>query len=93
MLIGGHTHLQMLRRFGPSMIVNPGSVGQPFSQWWPQEIRVAHWAEYGVIDIDGDRVEIDLQRVPYDVDGTARRCCARATCRTARWWIDSWNAC
>ena len=35
-LVGGHTHLQMLRRFGPSVIVNPGSVGQPFSQWWPQ---------------------------------------------------------
>ena len=49
-LVGGHTHLQMLRRFGPSVIVNPGSVGQPFSQWWPRQIRVAHWAEYGVIE-------------------------------------------
>ena len=49
-LVGGHTHLQMLRRFGPSVLVNPGSVGQPFSQWWPRTIRVAHWAEYGVID-------------------------------------------
>ena len=83
MLIGGHTHLQMLRRFGQSMIVNPGSVGQPFSQWWPKEIRVAHWAEYGVIDSSGDRVQIDLQRVPYDVEGLLS-CCARATCRTAR---------
>ena len=36
LLVGGHTHLQMLRRFGQSVIVNPGSVGQPFSQWWPQ---------------------------------------------------------
>ena len=30
-LVGGHTHLQMLRRFGQSVIVNPGSVGQPFA--------------------------------------------------------------
>ena len=26
-LVGGHTHLQMLRRFGQSVLVNPGSVG------------------------------------------------------------------
>ena len=80
-LVGGHTHLQMLRRFGPSLVVNPGSVGQPFSQWWPQPIRVGHWAEYGVVETDGERTEVDLRRVPFDVDALLRLF-AKAACRT-----------
>ena len=90
-LVGGHTHLQLLRRFGKALIVNPGSVGQPFSQWWPQPIRVAHWAEYGVIDTAGDRLTVDLRRVPYDVGGLLRLF-AESEMPHARWWIDSWNA-
>ena len=90
-LVGGHTHLQMLRRFGPSIIVNPGSVGQPFSRWWPRPIRVAHWAEYGVIETDGDVMRVDLRRVPFDVDALLREFAA-SDMPHARWWIDSWNA-
>lgn len=89
-LLGGHTHLQMLRRYGPSMIVNPGSVGQPFSQWWPREIRVGRWAEYGVIDIDGPRVDVELRRVPYDVDALLQHLAGSAMPHK-RWWIDSWD--
>jgi putative phosphoesterase len=91
LLVGGHTHLQMLRRFGPSMIVNPGSVGQPFSQWWPREIRVGHWAEYGVIDASEGRVGIELRRVPYDLDRLLELLVGSGMPH-ARWWIDSWNA-
>jgi len=90
-LVGGHTHLQMLRRFGPSMIVNPGSVGQPFSQWWPRPIQVAHWAEYGVIDSSGERVGVELRRVPYDVERLLSFL-EQSGMPHARWWIDSWNA-
>ena len=90
-LAGGHTHLQMLRRFGRSVILNPGSVGQPFSQWWPQEIRVAHWAEYGVIDTSSERVAFELRRVPFDVDALLELL-AGSGMPHSRWWIDSWNA-
>jgi|1186.fasta_scaffold190988_2 predicted phosphodiesterase len=89
-LVGGHTHLQMLRRFGPSVIVNPGSVGQPFSQWWPRQIRVAHWAEYGVIESAGGHVKVDLRRIPYDVDGLLALLRA-SDMPHCSWWIDSWN--
>lgn len=90
-LVGGHTHLQMLRRFGQSVIVNPGSVGQPFSKWWPHPIRVAHWAEYGIVDAEGDRLQIDLRRVPFDV-GPLLALFAKSGMPHAQWWIDSWNA-
>ncbi len=90
-LVGGHTHLQLVRRWGPSLIVNPGSVGQPFSQWWPEPIRVAHWAEYGVIETDGKHVSVELRRVPFDVDALLRLFAASGMPH-AQWWIDSWNA-
>jgi predicted phosphodiesterase len=91
LLVGGHTHLQLLRRFGQSLIVNPGSVGQPFSQWWPQPIRVAHWAEYGIVEVDGDRLSVDLRRVPFDVDALLR-IFASSGMPHAQWWIDCWKA-
>jgi predicted phosphodiesterase len=90
-LVGGHTHLQMVRRFGPSVIVNPGSVGQPFAQWWPKTIRVAHWAEYGVLEAGEGGLKIDLRRVPFDLDGLLRLC-RESGMPHAEWWIDSWSA-
>jgi putative phosphoesterase len=91
-LVGGHTHLQMFRRFGQAMLVNPGSVGQAFAQWWPRPIRVAHWAEYGVVDTGGDEVSVELHRVGYDV-AALLDLFAGSDMPHARWWIESWNAC
>ena len=91
-LIGGHTHLQMLRRFGQSVIVNPGSVGQPFSQWWPKEIRVAHWAEYGVID-SARRPRPDRPAARAVRRRGLLEAAARERHAALHWWIDSWNAC
>jgi putative phosphoesterase len=90
-LVGGHTHLQLLRRFGHALIVNPGSIGQPFSQWWPRPIRVAHWTEYGIVESQDGHLTVDLRRAPYDVDGLLR-IFAESKMPHARWWIDSWNA-
>ena len=91
-LAGGHTHLQMLRRFRESMILNPGSVGQPFSQWWPREIRIAHWAEYGIVDsTSSEEVAFELRRVPFDLEALLTLL-AESGMPHARWWIDSWRA-
>lgn len=32
-LAGGHTHVPLIRRYGTSTIVNPGSVGLPFAEY------------------------------------------------------------
>jgi predicted phosphodiesterase len=88
-LVGGHTHLQMLRRFGRSVIVNPGSVGQPFRQWWPHEIRVGRWAEYGIVDADGDDLDVALHRVQYDF-GALLTVLEEGDMPHRRWWIDSY---
>jgi predicted phosphodiesterase len=90
-LVGGHTHLQMVRRFGRTVIVNPGSVGQPFAQWWPKTIRVAPWAEYGVVEAGDGRLEVELRRVPIDVQALLSFC-RESGMPHAQWWVDSWSA-
>jgi len=58
-LFSGHTHVQVLARFGPKQYCNPGSVGQPRDG----DPRAA----FAVL-ADG---EISLHRVEYDIDETA----------------------
>ena len=89
-LVGGHTHLQMIRRFEKSVLVNPGSVGLPFVEWWPRPVRIAPWAEYGILDSTGDRLAIELRRTNFDVEAFL------ALSRTsgmphADWWADCWE--
>ena len=56
-LIGGHTHVQMIRRYVESIIANPGSVGLAFREWWPRPVRISPWAEYGVAHRGGRAAE------------------------------------
>ena len=57
-LVGGHTHLQLIRRKYEKTIVSVGSVGLPFlvnrvDAPGSRHSRVATWAEYAVIDHKG----------------------------------------
>jgi len=89
-LIGGHTHLQMLRRYEDSVLVNPGSVGLPFREWWPRPIRISPWAEYGVIQGDNGRLSLDLRRTAYDVDAFLELSLTSGMPH-AEWWADCWS--
>lgn len=73
-LVGGHTHLQLLRQHRGRLLVNPGSIGMPFECYvgGRQPTIMAH-AEYAVLEVDRGRVEVRLQRVPLD-----RSCLRRA---------------
>jgi predicted phosphodiesterase len=90
-MVGGHTHLQMMRRLEVGMLVNPGSVGLPFLHWWPNTVEVAPWAEYGLIDIDGDRLRLDLRRTEYDV-AALLRLSRSSGMPHADWWGGTWSA-
>ena len=67
-LAGGHVHLQWLRRYGDSTFVNPGSVGLAYDHAQPgdDDLRVDAFAEYALVDVDGDRVQIAFRRLPFD---------------------------
>lgn len=66
-MVGGHTHLQMLRQHRGALLVNPGSVGLPFKEYVagaPPTI-LAH-AEYAIVDAHHGAVRVTLQRMPLD---------------------------
>ena len=86
----GHTHLQMLRRLEHVLIVNPGAIGLPFSEWAPHTIAIAPWAEYGILSHDHGRLHIDLRRTTYDVAAMLRMSRASGMPH-AEWWADCWQ--
>ena len=90
LMIGGHTHLQLVRRFEQLLFVNPGSVGLPFADWWPDRVRIAPRAEYGILVHEQGRLHIDLRRTTYDVEALLRFALGSGMPH-ARWWTDSWE--
>ncbi len=68
--IGGHSHIQMLRRYGKNLVLNSGSVGNAFEFAFSpgNPPRLLPWAEYAVIDQAGNSFNVDLRRVYFDID-------------------------
>ena len=90
LMIGGHTHIQLLRRLEHLVFVNPGSVGLPFSEWWPDRVRIAPRAEYGVLVQEDGRLQIELRRTKYDVEALLQLTLDSGMPH-ARWWVDCWQ--
>ncbi|MBO0781422.1 MAG: metallophosphoesterase family protein [Ktedonobacteraceae bacterium] len=69
-MVGGHTHVQMLRRYEQALLLNPGSVGLagegPDREDLPRNQHV-HWAEYAVMTLQNGYVSVDLRRTPLDI--------------------------
>lgn len=89
-LIGGHTHTQMLRRHRTALIVNAGSVGLPF-ELIPGGVRRPPWAEYAMIEARDGGLRVDLRRVPIDLTALARAARASSMPHT-EWWLELWSA-
>jgi predicted phosphodiesterase len=89
-LVGGHTHLQMVRRYEESLFVNPGSVGLPFARWSPEDVRIAPRAEYAVVSANDGRLAVDLRRTSYDVEAHLRGG-LESSMPFADWWAASWQ--
>jgi len=82
-LAGGHTHTQMVRRYGDTTIFNPGSVGAPSQKGLD---RHPLWAEYGVIGWENGGLRIELRRVPVDVN-LVKQAALDSSMPHADWWI------
>ncbi len=92
LLAGGHTHLQMLRRYRDVLLLNPGSVGLPFDPIPPaDDARNPAWAEYAIVE-SGPRGElaIELRRVPFDL-AALRAAVERSGMPHAAWFISDWG--
>lgn len=69
-MAGGHTHVQMLRQHMGMLIVNPGSVGQPFEAFvaGAAPTLLPAYAEYATIEAGNGSVSVDLRRVAVDLE-------------------------
>lgn len=89
LMLGGHTHTQLLRRFQEVTFVNPGSVGLPY-EWLPDDrVHNPPWAEYALLVVVQGQPSVTFRRVPYDVTPLVE------AARTggmphAGWWLGGW---
>lgn len=94
LVAGGHTHIQLLRRWGDTIILNPGSVGLPGVGPGDPRLPVNHdvdWAEYAIVDVSEHGTSIDLRRLPLDVDRVLAT--AEASGMPHRdWWTGLWRS-
>lgn len=68
-LVGGHTHVQMLRPHLNAILLNPGSVGMPFE--FPangKTLRAIRRAEYAIVDVNDGDIAFNLRQLPIDFD-------------------------
>lgn len=92
-MVGGHTHIQMIRRYEDAYLVNVGSVGLPGVNAGSPELpsnQHVHWAEYGVLSIESGRLSIDLRRTPLDMSAVLRAG-ASSGMPHAEWWLQRWE--
>lgn len=92
---GGHTHIQLLRRYRDAVVLNPGSVGLaydrvPSPNVSDATVRNPPWAEYAILTVADHRFGVDLRRVPFDVSALLRA--ARASGMPhVEWWCADWD--
>lgn len=91
-LVGGHTHVQMVRQHKHLTLLNPGSVGMPFE--FPmrgQDQRAIRRTEYAIIDMTDGRLNMDLYQLSIDFARLEK--IARASgLPDVEFWLSTWDA-
>jgi predicted phosphodiesterase len=66
--IYAHTHHQLLRySSNDQLIINPGTIGQPFYRW--DKLRSDMRAQYAILEIDETGIaEVRFKKISYDVE-------------------------
>jgi putative phosphoesterase len=67
-LVFGHTHQPWIREYGGVLFVNCGSVGKP-KDGDPR-------AAFALLELDGDRVAAEIDRIDYDAEAVGRELAA-----------------
>jgi predicted phosphodiesterase len=89
-MVGGHTHAQMVRPYHDRVLINVGSVGRAVIRAPMRRIRNAPWAEYGIIGWENGRLSVDLRRVPFDLERLVAAIHASGMPHAA-WWETEWR--
>lgn len=88
LLVGGHTHVPLVRSLGGQMLINPGSVGLPFTRYGPAgQVPVSQHAAFGVITTEqGGATSVELASVPLDEELLASQA-RNSGMPHAEWWL------
>ncbi len=92
-LIGGHTHIPMVRQRGRQVLLNPGSVGNAFLypyQSGSNAPTLLPWAEYAVLHVERQRWTIDLRRTPFNTYAV-HELVRRNGFPYADWWLKQYG--
>ncbi len=91
-MVGGHTHVQMMRQHNGLMIVNAGSVGMPFAQmpFVGSGPTIMPWAEYAVVDSENGFVSVELCRVDIDIE-EVRQAALASNMPEPTDWMSNWD--
>lgn len=89
--IGGHSHIQMVRRYDHKLVLNSGSVGNAFRfAYTPgKPVYLLPWAEYLIISQNGDSLGIDARRVYFDIDELLKQV-KESQVPCGPWWINQY---
>ena len=89
LLAGGHTHHQLLRRFGGQWLINPGSVGLTHR---PTKVDSSTgsppWAEYGIVTVEAGAIDVSLRAIPLELERV--RAQAPASLPHREDWLSGW---
>lgn len=90
--IGGHSHIQMHRRYGKKLVVNSGSVGNAFVHPYSpgNTPKLLPWAEYAIITQSGESLDVDLRRVSFDTSALLDIIKASGLPGT-EWWLGQYQ--
>ncbi len=86
--IGGHSHIQMYRRYGEKLILNSGSVGNTFKFVFSPGVppSLLPWAEYTILSQNGSTLDVDLRRVYFDTDELLKKV-IESDMPGSAWWL------
>lgn len=88
-MAGGHTHAQMLRRFGEAVLLNPGSVGHAIVlDPSTREVDYPPWAEYALVSWEDDGLRIEFHRAAFNRAALVRTALTSGMPH-ADWWTMS----
>ena len=88
LLVGGRTHMQVLRQFDEKTLLNPGSVGLPRAERIGEIVNPL-WAEYMLVDVDKKMVDVTFKRAPIDHQRLIES--TKATqMPNIDFWLDDW---
>lgn len=90
--IGGHSHIQMYRRYGEKLILNSGSVGNAFKFAYTPGIipSLLPWAEYTIISENGNTLDVDLRRIYFNTAELLKQI-AESELPGKAWWLKQYS--